>query len=139
MRSPTLELTDDAYCFVCGQDNPQGLKLKWTTDHQQTKTVFTPTKHHQGWKNIVHGGILATVLDEAMTRLAWQMFGGAVTAEMTIRYLKPAVVGEKLTVKATIDNPANRLLRASAELRNAKDQLVAAAEGKILKTNISNV
>jgi uncharacterized protein (TIGR00369 family) len=132
----TVELIDDSHCFVCGQDNPSGLKLHWETSGHTTKTQFTPNKSHQGWKNVVHGGILAAILDEAMTRLAWQIHGTAVTAEITVRYRAMARVGEKLTIQADIDPGTNRLINTKAEIINSQGETVATASGKAIR--ISN-
>ena len=129
----TVELIDDSHCFVCGKDNPAGLKIEWKTRDNVTEAQFTLFKAYQGWKDVVHGGILATVLDEAMTRLAWQKFGGAVTAEMTVRYLKPARVGDRLSVRGEVDDIKGRLIPARAEIRDSAGDIVAEATGKALK------
>src|SRR5437764_14749722 len=98
--SATLHLIDDAHCFVCGQSNVQGLQLHWKTEGKRSEAVYYPSPSQQGWAGFVHGGILAAVLDEAITRLAWQNYGGAVTAEISVRYFNPARIGEKLVVTA---------------------------------------
>lgn len=128
-----LELKDDANCFVCGKANAHGLQLKWTTVGHRTESEFYPSRWHQGWRGIVHGGILATVLDEAMTRLAWELHGDAVTVEMTVRYFNPARTGEKLIVTGEIGETKNRLIPAKAEVRNAQGRIIATATGKALK------
>ncbi|PAW72220.1 MAG: hypothetical protein B9S33_22895, partial [Pedosphaera sp. Tous-C6FEB] len=53
-------------CFVCGESNAHGLKLRFTADGQRVHTWFTPRAEHIGFKGVTHGGILATVLDEIM-------------------------------------------------------------------------
>jgi uncharacterized protein (TIGR00369 family) len=131
------ELIDDAHCFVCGKDNPAGLNLRWATQGRSTSATFSLGKTFQGWKDVVHGGILATVLDEAMTRLAWETYGGAVTAEMTVRYLKPARIGDRLTVRGSVDEARGRLIPARAEIRDSDGQVVAEATGKAIKAKQS--
>lgn len=134
----SAELIDDSHCFVCGKDNPAGLKLHWVTDGRRTEATFTLGKAYQGWKDVVHGGILATVLDEAMTRLAWQVLGGGVvTAEITVRYKKPARVGERLTVRAELEDAKGRLVPARADIRDAGGALIAEATGKTLRAKES--
>ncbi len=67
-----LPLDDDAMCFCCGPKNPIGLKLEFeTTAEGRMRTIWTPRKEHQGFKDIVHGGLVATVLDEVMVRLLY--------------------------------------------------------------------
>jgi uncharacterized protein (TIGR00369 family) len=125
-------LQDDGHCFICGEENPQGLKLSWTVQGKEAFSEFIPEKVHQGWRGVVHGGILAAILDEAMTRLIWQLRGSAVTAEMTVRYLAPAAVGEKLKIHGKIIDDSKRLVLAQAEIRRMDGTIVARAEGKTL-------
>jgi uncharacterized protein (TIGR00369 family) len=126
-------LADDGHCFVCGDRNEQGLRMKWTVRGRETFADFTADKRHQGWKDVVHGGLLAAILDEAMTRLVWKLHGSAVTAEMTVRYLAPAAVGEKLTAHGKILDDSKRLVLAEARILKADGTVVARAEGKTLK------
>ena len=65
-----MNLEDDHYCFVCGEENPSGLHLKFSANKGKIQTEFIPRKIHQGYKNIVHGGIISTLLDEAMVKAA---------------------------------------------------------------------
>lgn len=137
MSSPGAEphkilLEDDGHCFVCGEKNPGGLKLAWTIEGKETFSSFAPGKTYQGWKGVVHGGVLSTLLDEAMTRLVWKLHGPAVTAEVTIRYLAPAVVGEKLRIKGRIVDDSKRLVTAQAEVVREDGTPVARAESRIL-------
>ncbi len=129
------ELIDDHYCFACGADNPHGLDVHWTIKGDKTWTEFVPPKKFQGWKDIVHGGILATLLDEAMTRLAWVARGGALTAEMTVRFVAPARVGEKIFVVGEITGERRRTVHMKASLFKEKvgGPLIAWSEGKAVK------
>jgi len=133
MTSSKIELKDDAHCFVCGKSNVNGLQLNWTTNGAATEAEFFPLKSHQGWQGLVHGGILATVLDEAMTRLAWERFGGAVTAEITVRYFNPARIGEKLLIRGEVGEMKSRLIPTKAEIRNGGGRLIATATGKAIR------
>lgn len=133
MSQATIELKDDAYCFVCGKSNVRGLQLHWETEGNQTKSEFYPSKAHQGWRGIVHGGLLATILDEAMTRLAWKIYGSAVTAEINVRYHQIARTGEKLLITGELEESKNRLIPTKAEIRNSEGRLIASATGKAMK------
>src|SRR3989344_3431639 len=110
----SLHLEDDHHCFACGLENKTGLRIHWTVEGKKTTALFTPKKEFQGWKGIVHGGIIATLLDEAMTRLAWIVCGGALTAEMTVRYLAPAKIGEKLYILGEIVNENRKIVELRA-------------------------
>lgn len=130
-----MELEDNRYCFACGMDNPDGLRLDWRIDGQAMTTEFTPPQKYQGWKGIVHGGVLATLLDESMTRLAWIVCGAAVTAEMNIRYVSPAYIGQKLYVKGEIVKESRRLIEAKATIYSSDESgaVIAYATGKAMR------
>ncbi len=102
---------------------------------KETFAEFVPEKKHQGWKDLVHGGLLAALLDEAMTRLVWQRVGAALTAEMTVRYLAPALVGEKLKIRGEVLDDSRRLVLTRAEILKSDGTVVARAEGKTLKAS----
>lgn len=128
-------MEDDHWCFACGMENVHGFRIAWKVNGKITTAEFTPQKQYQGWKDIVHGGIIATLLDEAMTRLAWIVCGGAMTAEMRVRYLAPAKVGEKLFILGEITNENRKLveMRSAVYKENAQGTLIAKASGKAIK------
>ncbi|MBI5196828.1 MAG: PaaI family thioesterase [Nitrospirae bacterium] len=128
-----MELTDDGYCFVCGHKNPIGLKLDFSFDGNTIKTEFTGSKEHQGYTNIVHGGIISTLLDEAMVKLAIAMNMPVVTAQMEIRLKKALTVGEKIIVTAEILKDTKKILEASAKAVTADNTLIAEATGKLVR------
>lgn len=103
-------------CFACGQKNPIGLKLKFTWDGKAARTEFTPTKFHQGWSGVVHGGIIGCLLDEAMSYAA--LFAGvnSLTARMQTRFRRPLQIGEPLTISASITKKTKKLVEAKAEM-----------------------
>jgi len=128
-----MELIDDGYCFVCGQKNPAGLKLDFTFDGKTIKTEFTPKKEHQGYFNIVHGGIISTLLDEVMVKLAIARGMPAVTAQMNIRLKKALPVGEKITIEAEILSVTRKLIEAYAKVVTEDGTIAAEATGKLVK------
>ncbi len=130
-----LVLEDDHFCFACGDLNKEGLNVQWVIEGRTTHCTFVAPKKFQGWKGIIHGGILATLLDEAMTRLAWVACGGALTAEMTVRFLEPARVGEPLFVFGEITNDRSRLIEMKSRISrvNAQGPLIARASGKAVR------
>ncbi len=131
-----LILEDDHYCFGCGMDNPQGLRILWQVDGKSVTAEYVTEKKFQGWKDIVHGGILATLLDEAMTRLAWVACGGALSAEITVRYVAPAKIGEKLYIAARVIEENRKVVHLQSVVhaqRAAAPFLIARATGKAMK------
>jgi uncharacterized protein (TIGR00369 family) len=103
-------------CFACGQKNPIGLKLKFTQQDDRVRAEFTPSEVHQGWKEVVHGGIIVCILDEAMSYAA--LFAGVstLTAKMQTRFRRPVRVGEHLVVTARITKQTRRLVETEAEI-----------------------
>jgi len=128
-----MELIDDNYCFVCGKKNPIGLKLNFSFDGKTITTEFLPQKEHQGYFNIVHGGIISTLLDEAMVKLAIEMGMPAVTAHMDIRLKKALNVGKKITVQAVILRDTKKILEVHAKAVIEDNVVVADATGKLMK------
>jgi len=131
---PLLQLPHTAGCLVCGRDNPHGLKLDLHVD-SETSTVrveFTPRPEHIGFEGVVHGGVIATVLDEAMVWCAtWTGRRFCVCAELTTRFLKEAVVGRALVVETKIESHRSRLITTSAEVRDdATGELLATGSAK---------
>lgn len=129
---PVLE--DNQYCFVCGTRNPLGFKLKF--DHPEKGLLranlsFKP--EHQGYRGIVHGGLVGTVLDEMMVNLAWIEKTPAVTAELTTRILKPVPVGELIQLEGRLDKNAGRVLYMRAEARSKDGVLLAEAKASCIR------
>ena len=114
-------------------DNPDGLRIEWKIEGPITTAEYTPDQKFQGWKGIMHGGIIATLLDEAMTRLAWIVCGGALTAEITIRYVAPARIGEPLFIRGEIVKDSRRIVEMKSSLCDSSGKLVAHATGKAMK------
>jgi uncharacterized protein (TIGR00369 family) len=128
-----LKLIDDGYCFACGKKNDAGLGLEFSPAGGKTVSEFIPRKAHQGFRDIIHGGIIATVLDEAMVKSA--LFEGmeAVTAEISVRFRSPLFVGEKVVIEAVIRKTGSRLLMTSARMTKGDSTVVAEAEAKLLR------
>ena len=130
------DFSADGYCFVCGRKNPIGLKLDFSLDGEVMTTEFIPRKEHQGYMDIVHGGIISTLLDEIMVKLAIELGMPAVTAQMDIRLKKAAKVGEKLTFSAKILENTNKLLVAHAQAITDDGEIVAESTGKLVRINV---
>jgi acyl-coenzyme A thioesterase PaaI-like protein len=110
-EEPSFAL-DESYtkCFACGKDNPIGLKLKFRQDGEVARSEFTPGEFHQGWRNIVHGGILCTLLDEAMGYATIFQGLSCITAESKVRFKKLVPVGEPLFITGAITKRARKLI-----------------------------
>ncbi len=124
----SLDLQDDRMCYVCGKDNPHGFRLDFQHPAQGVlKASLVFSKHHQGYRDIVHGGMISMVLDEMMINLAWIEGSPAVTAELNVRLKKPTPVGERVHFEGRIEGEEPRLLRTSATAKNDQGELLASA------------
>ena len=130
-----MKLDDDHYCFACGPLNDSGLKLQFQL-HKKEKSIsteFTPQKIHQGFKNIVHGGIIGLILDECMVNLAWKLGMHAVSAEYTIRLINPATVGRRLAFSAKIKSDNAKMLIMEGDCIDEKGKRIATSTSKCVK------
>ena len=118
MEIPKLDVGYTAqFCFACSQKNPIGLKLKPIQDGERVIAEFTGGKHHQGWDNIIHGGILYTLLDE-VTAYAMLCRGVelGVTAKSEIRFKQLAPINEPILASAWVTRLTKRLVEVRGGL-----------------------
>lgn len=129
-----VKLPHTRSCFVCGAHNPFGLKLDFETDGRIVQTRFVPRAEWTGFQQTLHGGILATILDEVMVwACGVQTKRFAYCAEMTVRYNLPARPNEEtLAIGELVVNRRNRLFEAKGEIRNAHGALIASSTGKYI-------
>lgn len=129
-----IRLEDDKHCFACGSDNPEGLHLDFRASADSARAFFTASKAHQGYTDIVHGGIITAVLDEAMAKAGIELGIFAVTAEITVRFKEPLKVGEETVAEGRIVADKGRLLNAESLLRRLSDgRVVATATARLIK------
>jgi uncharacterized protein (TIGR00369 family) len=128
------ELPHTRSCFVCGEANPHGLNLRFHTDGRSVQARFIPGAEHSGFHRTVHGGLLATVLDEVMVwacAVASRRFGYC--AEFNIRFLHPVRPGEPTLVTGElVTNRKNRIYEAKAQIQDESGRVLASATGKYL-------
>ncbi len=108
--------TSQGVCFACGRNNPIGLKLSFKPDGNTARAEFTAGRQYQGWVGILHGGIIACILDEAMSYAARFQGYSCITAKMDITFKRPVPVEEPLVITGSIVNSSRKLLRARAQL-----------------------
>lgn len=123
-------LMDDGYCFICGEKNPKGLQLSFTATDNGVSAVFVLNKEYQGYKEIIHGGLIAAILDEAMIKAANQKGYNAVTAELTVRFKSPLMINQKARVDGKVLKESRKVLWATASLKR-EGVIIAEAEGKL--------
>ena len=129
-----MEVVDDKYCFACGKENPVSLKMEFKklgTDIVHSEIIIS--KNYQGWEGIVHGGIVATMLDEAAAYLCGHLFGtGCVTAEINVKYRKPTPTNEKISIYAELKEKKRNILYIKSFIK-FNDEVTAEAEVKMFQ------
>jgi uncharacterized protein (TIGR00369 family) len=128
-----MRIEVDKYCFVCGPDNPEGLHAVFECAEGKASARYFARNEHQGYAGISHGGILAALLDEAMVYAAATLGRWVATAEMTVRYTKPAPTGEWLQVRAEVTQHRRKLVEATAEISSEDGTVLASATGKLIQ------
>ena len=108
-------------CFGCGNDNPIGLRLRFAPHGEGVKASFVAGPEHQGFEDVVHGGIISTILDEAMAWATAHARVWAVIGEMRVRFRQPLKIGEPTTVVARVSGTRGRLVMTAAELQLDRD------------------
>ena len=113
-------------CFACSQENPIGLKLKPVYDGEKVTAEFTAEKYHQGWNDVVHGGILYTLLDEvnAYAMLCHGIELG-VTAKSEIRFKQEAPINEPILASAWVTKLTKRLVETKGMLTLNDNTVIA--------------
>ncbi len=125
-------------CFVCGPDNPVGLRLRFCRDGEAVAAEFVPREEHVGWEGIVHGGILAAVLDDAMGNVFYLRGYQALTARMEVRFRRPVRPGDRLRVRAWVAEEDGRTITTRAELLRGSE-VVCTAQGVFLRGSLQEV
>ena len=135
-RPERINTVTDHGCFGCGEENPIGLKLAFYRDGNRVKATVTPRQEYEGYLSLTHGGIAATMLDEAMS---WAIISGGgrlpVTARLEIQYRKAMQIGVPVDVFGEVVRDRGRVIEARAEIRDQEGALMAAATGSFVRVS----
>jgi len=123
------------YCFACGESNPIGLHLKFTKKDLLVEAVFSPSDFHQGYPNIVHGGIVTTLLDEAMAyALEFNGYRG-LTVKLHVRFLKPLRPRKMYRIIGCLGKVRGRVAKVYSEIRDEDNNTMAKADALFFLDN----
>ncbi|HEY8173504.1 MAG TPA: PaaI family thioesterase [Dehalococcoidia bacterium] len=120
-------------CFACGAENERGLHMQFSREGERAVCLYTPCAYQQGYPARMHGGIVSTLLDEAM---GWAVYNAArwgATARLNIRFRRPVPLDNPLRIEAWIVNDRSRLIELRAEMRDTAGLLLAEADGSFMK------
>lgn len=118
-------------CFACGKDNPHGMHLKFFFDRQRNGFIshFRLSKRYTGPPGHCHGGIIATILDDAMSKLNKLRDVVAATSRMTVEYRRPVPLQRKLRVESREISKRGRRLTRVAEITDEQGKVLARSRG----------
>jgi uncharacterized protein (TIGR00369 family) len=119
------------FCFACGKNNPEGMRLRFTYDEEHDCFVcrFRLGKRYTGPPGHAHGGIIATILDEAMGKVNKLRHVVALTSNIAIDYLKPVPLNKPLRVESRELKVRGRYHTNTAEILNRKGDVLARSKG----------
>jgi len=125
----------DNYCFVCGKNNPRGLHInvRYRPEEMAAETELALPREYQGWADVIHGGILSTLLDEMMAHAVWRFAGPGLTISMEVRFHTPLKPDEAIRVRgALITLNGNRRTAEAEIIRTGDGQKIASAKSRFL-------
>ena len=122
-------------CFGCGGANPRGMQLTFEQDDaaKRIRGAFRLGAEYEGGMGFVHGGIIAMLLDEVMAKVSRFQQDHAVTAELTVEYVKPVPVGGDLTVEGWEVERNGRTRLRIGEIRDASGAILARGKGRFVE------
>ncbi|MGD0965209.1 MAG: PaaI family thioesterase [Candidatus Acidiferrales bacterium] len=135
MPSASLPTDPANGCFGCGSANPHGMHLVFEKDDatRRIRGAFCLGAEYQGGSGFVHGGIIATLLDEVMSKVGRFRDVRTVTAELQVEYLRPVPVGEELVVEGWEVEKKGRNLYHEGEIRSASGALLSRGKGRFVE------
>ena len=116
-----MEVEFDGRCFGCGPLNEEGLQMTFLAEGDVSVTEFEVPARYQSWKGVVHGGMVALMLDEAVGWAAWHKGHPGVTGKLEVRYRLPLKVGERVRLSGRVDNVRRTLVYATAKIERISD------------------
>ena len=116
-------------CFLCGSKNPVGLQLDFTFREEKSFAEWTANKNYEGYENTIHGGIIASLIDEAVAKIILENDIIAVTTELSVKYIKPFKVGDVAIICGEIIEKRGRIINGKAVIYDKNNPDFIYAEG----------
>lgn len=129
-------LSESNGCFVCGQENPIGLKLRFRIDGDVCRSEFTSDDRHAGYRGVTHGGIVFSLLDDVMANWLWLQGIQCMTAKADIRYRGELPIGVPVRLEGRCLKRKGRLAQMEGRIiREDADEVVAEANASFMIRN----
>jgi len=116
-----MGVTYDGRCFGCGEDNEDGLRMRFEPTEDGSVCEYTVPDRYQSWQGMVHGGVVALMLDEAVGWAGWHAGHPGLTGRLEVRYRRPLKLGERVRVTGRVDRIRRSLVYASATIEGVLD------------------
>jgi acyl-coenzyme A thioesterase PaaI-like protein len=120
-------------CYACGEKNDRGLHMQFRREGDRTVCDYTPCAYQQGYPGRMHGGVVTTLIDEAMGWAVYQASAWAATARLSVRFRHPVRLDTPLRIEAWVTRDRSRLLELRAEVRDTAGALLAEGDGTFMK------
>ena len=132
-----MEVSFDGHCFGCGPLNAEGLRLIFEPGPDGSSVEFEVPDRFQSWAGMVHGGIVALLLDEAVGWAAWHAGHPGVTGRLQVSYRRPLNLGERIRVVGTVERIRRTLVYANAVIDSLADGgRIADATATLMTTGV---
>ncbi|MFZ5981053.1 MAG: PaaI family thioesterase [Candidatus Zixiibacteriota bacterium] len=130
---PMKEIVKYSGCFICGENNVHGVKARFYYDGEQALTEITAEEMYEGYRGLYHGGVLTALLDEVMIKaiLAEDIY--AVTAEITVKFIRPIQTGDRVKLTGRVTTRKGRLYLAEGQAVDGEGKPFATAAGKYIE------
>ncbi|MCK5802688.1 MAG: PaaI family thioesterase [Lentisphaeria bacterium] len=127
-----IDTSDEGLCFACGKRNPHGLQLVFEVDADAGMAVceLAVPGRFNGWPGVCHGGIVATLLDEAIVYACRGTGKLAATVGLSVKYRKPVPTGVPVRIVGELVSARSRIMKATARIER-EGEILAEAEGTL--------
>jgi acyl-coenzyme A thioesterase PaaI-like protein len=121
------------YCFVCGDKNKRGLKVAFYYDDGKAKAEYIPSREYEGYKDILHGGIISSLLDEVMIQSIIARGILTFTIQMEVKFKTLAKIGEKILLEGHIIQDKGKIIVTEGNAFKLDGTIIATAKGKYFR------
>jgi acyl-coenzyme A thioesterase PaaI-like protein len=130
-----VRVTYDGGCFGCGANNPRGLQMRFADLGGESVCEFAVPAEYQSWQGMIHGGVVALMLDEAVGWAGWHSGHPGLTGKLEVRYRQPLKVGEAVRVIGRVESIRRSLVYAVSHIDRVSDGArIAEATATLMET-----